>query len=216
MPYTIVIAENQTLMREGLRLLLSSDERFQVVGEASDGLQAVRRTHKLQPNLVLMNLSMPKLSGSSAIREIKRRHPKTKVIALTLHTSDDYILSAFDAGADGYCLKNDTPVELMTAIQSVLEGKKYLSPEISDKVLQGYLEKKSEIVSTWDNLTPREFEVLKLVAEGHTSPAIGEILGISPKTADKHRANIMKKLDLHTAAALTAYAIKKGLIKPLV
>ncbi len=214
MPYTIVIAEEQTLLREGLRSLLSSDHRFQVIGEASDGLQAIRCSNRLKPNLVLMDLSLPKLSGSSAIREIKRHNPRTKVVALTRHTSHDFIMSAFDAGADGYCLKNDTQIELKTAIQSVLEGKKYLSPEISGKVLEGYLEKKADIVSTWDNLTPREFEVLKLVGEGHTSRQIGDMLGISPKTADKHRANIMKKLDLHTAAALTAYAIQKGLLKP--
>lgn len=214
--FTIVIAEEQTLVREGLRSLLSSDERYLVIGEAEDGFQAVRYANKLKPDLVLMNLSMPKLSGPSAIREIKRNHPKPKIIALTLHTSDESIQGAFNAGADGYCLKNDTQVELLTAVRRVLEGKKYLSPEISGKILNGYLDKrvKSE-TSSRDDLTPREVEVLKLVAEGHTSPEIGAYLGISPKTVDKHRANMMKKLDLHTAAALTAYAIKKGLVSPL-
>lgn len=212
--YTIVIAEDQTLVREGLRSLLTTDERYCVVGEAEDGLQAVRRVQKLKPHLLLIDLALPKLSGTSAIREIKRRTRNVKIIILTLHTSDEYILAAFNAGADGYCLKNDTRVELMTAVRRVLEGKKYLSPEISDKILNGYLEQKSKNNSawTWDKLTPREMEVLKLVAEGHTSPDIGALLGISPKTVDKHRANIMKKLDLHTAAALTAYAIQKGLV----
>lgn len=215
-PFTIVIAEEQTLVREGLRSLLSTEEDYRVVAEAEDGLQVVRHAHKLKPDLVLMNLSLPKMSGASAIREIKRLQPSPKIIALTLHTSDEYILSAFKAGADGYFLKNDTRIELLTAVRRVLEGKKYLSPEISGKVLNGYLEKKAKSDSlARDDLTAREVEVLKLVAEGHTSPEIGEFLGISSKTVDKHRANMMKKLDLHTAAALTAYAIQKGLVSSL-
>lgn len=213
-PYTIIIAEDQTLLREVLRSYLSTNTSYQVVGEAADGLQAVRRADKLRPDLVLLNLSMPKMNGPSAIREIKRRNPKTKIIALTTHTSEDHILSALDAGADGYCLKNDSQVELLTAIERVLDGKKYLSPEISSQVVDGYLEKKYERSSRYHPLSPRESEVLKLVGEGHTSAEIGHLLGISPKTADKHRANIMKKLDLHTAAALTAYAIQKGMVKP--
>ncbi|MDA8138464.1 MAG: response regulator transcription factor [Desulfobacteraceae bacterium] len=213
---TIVIAEEQTLVREGLCALLSADGRYRVIGEAEDGLQAVRCVNQLKPDLVLMNLSMTKMSGISAIREIKRHLPKIKIIVLTLHTTDEHILGAFNAGADGYCLKNDTQVELLTAIRCVLEGKKYLSPEISGKILDGYLERRSNRSNlSLGNLTLREIEVLKLVAEGHTSPQIGSFLNISPKTVDKHRANIMKKLDLHTAAALTAYAINKGLAAPL-
>jgi len=211
--YTIVIAEEHTLMREGLRSLLAADKRYAVIGEARDGLQAVRYTNKLKPDLVLMNLCMPKMNGPSAIREIKRNHPTPKIIALTLRTSDEHILEAFNAGADGYCLKNDTHVELLTAVRRVLEGKKYLSPEISEKILNGYLEQKaqSDPVAP-DDLTSREMGVLKLVAEGYTSRQIGAFLGISPKTVDKHRANMMKKLGVHTAAALTAYAIGKGLV----
>ncbi len=211
--FTIVIAEEQTLVREGLRSLLSADDRYLVIGETGDGLQAVRYVKRLKPDLILMNLYMPKMNGPSAIREIKRYIPTPKVIALTLRTSDEHIVSAFMAGADGYCLKNDTQVELLTAVRRVLEGKKYLSPEISDKILNGYLEKRAKADPlTWDDLTSREVEVLKLVAEGYTSPRIGTFLGISPKTVDKHRANMMRKLDLHTAAALTAYAINKGLV----
>ena len=209
----IVIAEDQTLVREGLRSLIAAEKGLQVVGQAADGLQAIRRANQLDPDLILIDLAMPKLSGISAIREIKRVHPDTKIIALTFHTSDEYILAAFNAGADGYCIKNDTYIELTTAIRRVLEGKKYLSPEISNKVLLGFLEQKKENpTSTWDTLTRREIEVLKLVGEGHTSPEIAQILGISSKTVDKHRANMMKKLDLHNSAALTAYAIERGLV----
>jgi DNA-binding NarL/FixJ family response regulator len=210
---TIVIAEDQTLVREGLQSLIAAENDYQVVGEAEDGLQAIRSVKRLKPDLVLIDLAMPKLSGISAIKEIKRLEPGIKIIALTFHTSDEYILAAFDAGADGYCLKSDTYIELITAIRSVLHGKKYLSPEISDKILEGFLETKKEFAATtWDNLTPREIEVLKLVGEGYSSPKIAKLLGISPKTADKHRANIMKKLDMHNAAALTAYAIERGLV----
>ena len=195
--YRIIIAEDQTLVREGLRSLIAAEKDFQVVGQAGDGLQAIRCVNRLHPDLVLIDLAMPKLSGISAIREIKRARPDTKIIA----------------GAEGYCIKNDTYVELTTAIRRVLEGKKYLSPEISNKVLLGFMEQKRErLVSTWDTLTPREIEVLKLVGEGYTSPEIAQMLGISSKTVDKHRANMMKKLDLHNSAALTAYAIERGLV----
>lgn len=211
--HTIVIAEDQTLVREGLRSLIAAESEYEVVGEAQDGLQSIRCVNRLKPDLILIDLAMPKLSGISAIREIKRQQSEIKIIALTFHTSDEYILAAFDAGADGYCLKSDTYIELMTAIRCVLEGKKYLSPEISDKVLEGFLEKKKQgAASTWDSLTRREIEVLKLVGEGYSSPEIAQLLGISPKTVDKHRANMMKKLGLHNAAALTAYAIERGLV----
>ena len=138
--YTMLIAEDQTLVREGLRSLIATEKDYQVVGEAQDGLEAIRCTNRLKPDLVLIDLAMPKLSGISAIREIKRLEPATKIIALTFHTSDEYILAAFDAGADGYCLKSDTYIELITAIRCVLKGKKYLSPEISDKILEGFLD----------------------------------------------------------------------------
>ena len=211
----IVIAEDQTLVREGLRSLLDSANDLEVVGEAKDGLEAIRRVDKHRPDLILLDLAMPRMNGISAIKEIKSRFTETKIIALTLHTSDEYILAAFKAGADGYCLKNDTHIELITAIKSVLEGKTYLSPEISGKVLVGYLEGKKTLKSdtAWQTLTQREKEVLKLVGEGNKSSDIGNYLCISAKTVDKHRSNIMNKLDLHSASALTAYGIKKGLVE---
>jgi DNA-binding NarL/FixJ family response regulator len=210
----IVIAEDQTLVRQGLKSLLSEGDQYEVVGEAEDGLEAIRSVGKLKPDLVLMDLAMPRMNGISAIKEIKQRQPKTKIVAITFHTSDEYILAAFESGADGYCLKNDTHANLLLALKRVMAGKRYISPEVSDKILSGYIESSRALKtkSAWETLTPREIEILKLVAEGFTSKAIARLLCISPKTADKHRTNIMRKLDLHSAAELTVYALKQGLI----
>lgn len=211
---TIVIAEDQTLVREGLKALLTAAGGYTVVGEADDGIEAVRSVARHRPDLLLLDLSMPKMSGVSAIAEIKRQHPDTRILVITFHTAEEYILEVFHSGAEGYCLKKATQEELLLAIESVMSGKRYISPEVSGKVLEGYLEGRKTVKteSSWDTLTPREKEVLKLVGEGHTSPEIGDILCISPKTVDKHRANIMNKLALHSAPELTAYAIRRGLV----
>jgi DNA-binding NarL/FixJ family response regulator len=157
---------------------------------------------------------MPKMNGISVMREIKGQFPEIKILALTIHESDQYVLEAFEAGADGYCLKDAGRNELMVAIDSVLLGKRYISPSISDNVLEGYLtgRKKLKSKTSWDTITPREREVLKLLGEGYQNKEISDMLHISVKTVEKHRANIMNKLDLHNAAALTAYAIEHGLV----
>jgi DNA-binding NarL/FixJ family response regulator len=212
----IVLAEDQTLVRKGLKSLLNAEDDLEVVGEAEDGLEAIHCVNKHQPDLLLLDLAMPKMNGIAAIKEIKKENPGTKILTVTFHTSDEYILAAFQAGADGYCLKNDSHTELMIAIRRALEGKKYISPLISEKVLEGYLEGRQTLKTdtAWETITQREKEVLQLVGEGYTSSKIADYLSISPKTVDKHRANIMKKLDLHTASALTAYAVEKGLVDP--
>ena len=210
----IVIAEDQKILREGLKSLLSSSDDFEVVGEAEDGLNAVRCVEKFSPELLLLDLSMPKMSGISAIKEIKSQSTETKILVLTVHESEEYILEVFKSGADGYCLKDASHSELLVAIKSVLSGKRYISPGISGKVLEGYLGDRETLKSSssWDSLTQREREILKLVGEGYKNKEIADYLCISAKTAEKHRSNIMEKLDLHTASALTAYAIKKGLV----
>lgn len=210
----IVIAEDQTIVRKGLRSLLESEDNIEVVAEAADGLEAVRCVQQHAPDLVLLDLAMPKMSGLSALKDIKERFKDTKILVLTFHTSEEYILEAFGNGADGYCLKNDTHSELLTAINSLFAGKSFISPSVSEKVLEGYLEGRQKLKkeTSWESLTKREKEVLKLVGESYSSVEIGEMLNISPKTVDKHRSNIMNKLNLHSASALTAYAIAKGLV----
>jgi DNA-binding NarL/FixJ family response regulator len=211
----IVLAEDHTILREGLRALLTADPNFEITGEAADGRAAVRLVEKQIPDLILMDLSMPRMTGMDAIREIKKRYSQTKIIALTVHKTEEYLRTTLQAGADGYVLKDATHDELMMAIQSVLKGKTYLSPGVSGKVIEGYLEgKESQMsLSTLGLLSQREREVLKLIAEGYKNKEIATDLCISLKTVEKHRANLMKKLDLHNAAALTAYAIEQGLVE---
>jgi len=210
----IVLADDHTILREGLRALLSADPNFDIVGEAEDGREAVRCVEKLGPDLLLMDLSMPRMSGMDAISEIKKRFPETKIIALTVHKTEEYLLTTLQAGVDGYVLKDATHDELVMAIHNVMAGKPYLSPGISEKVIEGYLEGKEDSlsVSSWQKLSQREREVLKLIAEGYKNKEIAEDLCISLKTVEKHRANLMKKLDLHNAAGLTVYAVERGLV----
>lgn len=211
---SIVLADDHTILREGLRALLTADSNFEIVGEARDGREAVRCVEKVGPDLLLMDLSMPRMSGMDAIREIKKRYPETKVIALTVHKTEEYLLAALEAGADGFVLKDATHDELIMAIKNVMGGKSYLSPAVSEKVIEGYLQgkKSAQALSSWESLSQREREVLKLIAEGYKNKEIARDLCISLKTVEKHRANLMKKLDLHNAAALTVYAVDKGLV----
>ena len=211
----IVLAEDHTILREGLRALLSADPSFEIIGEAQNGREAVRCVEKLEPDLLLMDLSMPRMSGMDAIREIKKRYPEIKIIALTVHKTEEYLLTTLKAGADGYVLKDATHDELVMAIHNVMAGKPYLSPGISEKVIEGYLEGKegSLSVSSWQKLSQREREVLKLIAEGYKNKEIAEVLCISLKTVEKHRANLMAKLRLGSVAELAKLAVEKGLIE---
>ncbi|MBK5100586.1 MAG: response regulator transcription factor [Desulfobacteraceae bacterium] len=212
--YRIVIAEDHTILREGLRALLSSDPDFEIVGEAEDGRVAIRCVETLLPDLVLMDLSMPRMNGLEAIKDIKKQSPDTKIVALTVHKAEEYILATLKAGADGYVLKDAHHSELVLALKNVLSGKRYLSPGISEKVIEGYLEGRKTLkpASSYDTLTQREREILKLIAEGYKNKEVADYLCISLKTVEKHRANLIKKLDLHNAAALTAFAMEKGLV----
>jgi len=210
----IVIAEDHKILREGLKSLLSTVEDLEIVGEASDGLEAVQSVEKYRPDLLLLDLSMPKMNGISVMRNLKGRFPETKILVLTIYESEDYILESFRSGSDGYCLKDANYSELLIAIKSVLAGNTYLSPGISDKVLAGFLYDRKTLkpLSSWDTVTSREREVLKLVGEGYKNKEIAGYLYISVKTVEKHRSNIMRKLNVHTSSGLTAIAIEKGLV----
>ena len=210
----IVIAEDHTILREGLRSLLSSDPNFEIIGEAEDGREAIRCVEKFKPDLILMDLSMPRMNGMEAISEIKKRFKETKILVLTVHKTEEYILATLKAGADGYILKDSTHAELKMAVKNVLSGKQYISPGISEKVIEGYLEGRKTLKTrtAWETLTQREREILKLIAEGYKNKEIADALCISVKTVEKHRANLMEKLDLHNVQALTTIAIEKGIV----
>ena len=215
--WKIVIVEDHAILREGLKAMLASTPDFSCIGEAHDGKVAIQTVCELQPDIVLMDLSMPNTNGTEAIRAIKRRHSNIKIVVLTVHKAEEYIRAALEAGADGYMLKDDTQSDLLTALNSVLSGKSYLSPTICGKVVTGYLEGASssfsnENIRSWDILTHREREVIKLIAEGKKNREIADYLSISPKTVEKHRSNLMKKLNLHNIQAITSFAIENSLI----
>lgn len=212
--HRIFIVDDHTLLRAGLCALLSQDPELEVVGEADNGRDAIREIGTLAPHLVLMDISMRGMDGIEAIVDIKRRYPETRVLVLTIHKADEYILASLRARADGYMLKEATHEELRVAIRSILNGKTYLSPDISGGVIHGYLgvDKGEAAGSAWDTLTHREREVLKLIAEGHPNKYISNYFCLSIKTVEKHRSNLMKKLNLHNASMLTSYAIERGLI----
>ncbi len=210
----IGIAEDHTILRAGLRMLVTSNPDFEVVGEAQDGIEAIKMAEGLHPDVILMDLSMPRMNGMGAIQEIKRTVPGTKVLVLTVHKTEEYILEALRSGADGYVLKDATHNELMHALDCVLSGNSYLSAGISEQVIEGYIGTKrgGGQSTSWDKLTQRERDILKMIAEGYRNKEIAECLCLSAKTVEKHRANLMRKLDLHSVSSLTAFAMEKGLV----
>lgn len=212
-PFRVLIADDHAILREGLRALLSSAPQLEIIGEASDGQEAVRLVGELSPDLLLIDLSMPHMNGTEAIQIIRRQHPRLKIIALTVHRSEEYVRATLDAGANGYVLKDDTHTELLSAVLAVSKGQTYLSPYICGHVVSSYLEQNEtpRVTTSWDMLTLREREVIKLIAEGNTNKMIARALSISVKTVEKHRGNLMKKLDLHSASKITAYAIEHRL-----
>jgi len=211
--YTVLIVEDHTLLRQGLIAMISSDPSLVVVGEADNGRDAIRQATTLKPDVVLMDINMPVMNGSEALAEIKNRDPNVKVIMLTAHNAEEYIRDSIKAGANGYVLKQATRDELILGIHKVIGGKTYLTPDVADKLFNKYLSgSANNETSAWEQISKREREVLKLVAEGNTNKLIANHMCVSIKTVEKHRSNLMKKLDLHNSAALTAFAIEKGII----
>ena len=211
--YTILLADDHSILRAGLRSILDSQPEFEVVAEVDNGKDALQTAIALKPSLLLTDLSMPKTNGTECVRELKKRAPEVKVLVLTMHAGEEHIHAALNAGADGYILKDDSHDELISAIKNVLSGKTHLSPSICTNVVNGYLNSSetAKPMASWEILTHREREVIKLIAEGYRSKDIAEYLTISIKTVEKHRSNLMKKLDLHSISSLTNYAIQNGL-----
>jgi len=206
----VLIADDHPLIRQGLRTLLEQ-HGFTVVAEASDGREATQLAQELEPDVAVLDLAMPLLNGLDAAREITRASRRTKTIVVTVHTADQYVLAALQAGVRGYVLKSQAIAELVQAIQEVMRGGRYLSPGISEAVVQAYLAK-TDLPA--DPLTPREREVLQLIAEGKRTKDIAGLLGVSVKTVESHRTRLMEKLDIRQTAGLVRYAIRRGLIQP--
>lgn len=212
----VVVVDDHAIMRDGLCAILNDEPDVEVVGTANDGKSAIEVVGQLLPDIVLMDLSMPRTNGAEAISVIKRRYPDVKVIVLTFHKEDAYIHAAIEAGASAYVLKGDGRDELLASLRYVSAGQSYLSPAICDRVMSGYVRAMPSPgrpqVPSWEVLSSREREVLKLVAEGYKTREIAEYLSLSEKTVEKHRTNMMRKLDLHGVSAVTTYAIENGLL----
>jgi DNA-binding NarL/FixJ family response regulator len=206
---TVLIADDHLVVRDGLRALLERDG-LEVVGQVSDGQEAVRLARDLGPDIAVLDFAMPLLNGLNAAREIAQASPRTRTILLTMHTDGHYVLEALRAGVKGYVVKTQAAADLLRAIQDVARGRVYLSPAISQTVVEAYLTKR-ELPP--DPLTPREREVLQLVAEGKTTKEIAHLLGISVKTADSHRTRLMQKLEIHDTAGLVRHAVRSGVIQ---
>jgi two-component system, NarL family, response regulator NreC len=211
----VLLAEDHTIVRKGLRSLLDKETGIKVVGEAEDGREAIVKAEELYPDVVVMDIAMPGLNGLEATRQIKKRFSDMKIIILTMHANEEYILQSLKAGASGYLVKKAAPAELISAINAVHKGDSFLSPSISRTVIDEYIRRSKEIsegAEGFEQLTVREREVLQLIAEGRKTREIAELLYISIKTVETHRAHIMNKLDIHSTAELTRYAMRKGII----
>jgi len=210
----ILIADDHTLLRNGIRALLEDEQDMVIVGEANDGREAVRLAAQLKPNVILMDIAMPLLNGLEATRQIKREHPEINVLVLTMYDHEEYFRQVLEVGASGYIIKRAAANELVSAIRTVHQGEAVLSPTITRLLLEDYLRQDASKEEADPNaLSPREREILQLIAEGKTSREIAEILSLSIKTVQSHRTNLMQKLGLHDRADLIKYAIQKKIIE---
>jgi len=209
-PNKIIIAEKDTLIREAFCRLISSIEDVEVIGQAKDGEEAIKSTEELVPDLVVMGLDMPKIGGLEAIQEIKRRCPGVRILVLTAYEDERYVKASLKAGGNGYLLKDATFDQLVTAIRTVLTGEVYLDPSALKRVLETYL-RESKSARPRQILSNRERQIVHLIVKGRRTLEIAKGLGISPKTVDRHRSNIMKKLDVHSVAALITLAVSEGI-----
>jgi DNA-binding NarL/FixJ family response regulator len=210
---TIVLADDHALVREGLRTVLGGEDDWLVVGEAVDGLEALALAEQLQPNVLIVDLMLPGLNGLEVIHQVRRRLPHTLLVALSMHANESYVLAALRNGAAAYVLKDASSTDILQALREVLAGRRYLSPPLSQYALETYIQKaKGAPLDSYETLTSREREVLHLVAQGATTPAIAAQLGVSPRTIETYRTNLMRKLGLRSQTDLIRYALQRGLI----
>ena len=211
----VLVADDHTILRAGLRMMLNATPDIEVVGEASDGCQAVAEALRLQPDVILMDITMPECNGIEATRQVKQQMPEVRVLVLTMHENEEYLFQMLRAGASGYMLKEAADTDLISAIRVVSSGRFYLSPSAQSMMVSDYLlrVRTGEERDSYAMLTDREREILKLVAEGYTNNQIAERLFISHKTVDTHRTHIMDKLNLHSRAELVKYAMRRGLLE---
>jgi two-component system response regulator NreC len=210
---SVLLADDHTLVRQGLRSMLATSPVIDIVGEASDGREAVAKAVELRPDVVIMDLAMPLLNGADATRQIRKQLPRTRVLILSMHSDDEYVFQVLTAGAAGYLIKDAELSDLLAAIQAIHEGHSYLSPAISRVVLDDYVQRAESTEAGANPLTDREREVLQLIAEGHSNKQVAVMLALSIRTVESHRRAIMEKLNLHDTASLTRYAMRKGLIR---
>ena len=212
----VLLVEDHAIVRQGVRLLLDGQADIEVVGEADEGGRALALVAQEEPDVVLMDLAMPGINGLEATAEIKRRWPHVQVIALTVHDNDEYFFQMITAGAAGYVLKGADPSELLEAIRTAHQGEVFLHPPLTTKLVRDYLRRArlGEVSDSFDDLSEREKQVLRLIGEGQTTQEIADTLGITPSTVQTHRAHIMEKLNLHRRSELMKYAVRRGLIGP--
>ena len=210
---TIALAEDHHVVRQGFKLVLSAEQDFKLVGEAADGLEAVKLVEEKKPNVLLLDLMIPRLHGLEVTRQVRKEHPDTRVIILSMHADEPYVMEALRNGASGYVLKDCTGGDLVQAVRAVAAGRRYLSPMLAERAITGYVERPGESdLDVYETLTNRERLVLQLAAEGKTSAEIAAALFISPRTAETHRANLMRKLSLRSQTDLVRFAIRRGII----
>jgi len=213
MSVTVLLADDHPIVRQGMRNLLDAEAGLSVVGEAEDGLQTVQLAEQLKPDVVVVDMMMPRLNGLEAIRQITSRVPNTRCIVLSMQSADPYIVQALKAGASGYVLKDSGPSEVIGAIHQVLSGKRYLSPQLSEKLIDLFVAKvEVEVLDPYNSLTAREREVLQLAAEGLSNSNIADQLSISTRTVEQHRQNMMNKMDFKNQTDLIRFALKRGIL----